>query len=256
MSDHKLKSFTWEEHFSELRVRGFLVLIVFTVTFALGFLGAKPLFMFIRTSDTLVNIDWNVFHPADVISIYVKFAFICGLIFTIPWCLYQIWRYLKPGLYSSEKKEVLIYIPFSFILFITGIFFSYFYIIPSILSFTSYLNKDLGFTETYGVTQYFSFIFNIIFPVSIMFELPVILMFLTRLGLLTPMLLKKARKHVYILLLVVSGIIAPPDLITQIMLWIPLIILYEFSNLLSVYIYRRYVYQKKKYIKSITEMVD
>jgi len=101
------------------------------------------------------------------------------------------------------------------------------------------LNKRMDVTETYGAAQYFSFMFSILLPVSLIFELPALLMFLTKLRMLKPALLRKFRRHAYFGLIIVSTFIAPPDFISNILIAIPLILLYELSVLLSAQIYRK-----------------
>lgn len=255
MSDIKdeLQEFTWLDHLNELRKKGYYIVIVFLLTFILGFFFAKPAFMFIKTNPALENVSWNVFHPADAFIIYMKFALLNALIFSIPWSLLQIWLYVKPGLHKNERKEVLFYIPFSFLLFLIGLVFTYFLIVPFIFSFISYLNKDLGFVETYGVTQYFSFLFNILIPISLVFQLPALLAFFTRIGLLNPQFLVKFRKHVYMGLIILAAIITPPDLTMNITVALLMIFLFEISVIMSKFIYKKHVQKKRGHIKSITQ---
>ncbi|MCM3719445.1 twin-arginine translocase subunit TatC [Fictibacillus phosphorivorans] len=250
-----LQEFTWLDHLNELRKKGFYIVIVFLLTFIVGFFFAKPAFMFIKTSPGLENVTWNVFHPADAFKIYMKFALVNALIFSIPWTLLQIWFYIRPGLHKYERKEVLFYIPLSFLLFLIGLVFTYFLIVPFIFSFISYLNKDLGFVETYGVTQYFSFLFNILIPISLVFQLPALLAFFTRIGLLNPQFLVKIRKHAYMALIVLAALITPPDLTMDITVALLMIILYEISVIMSKYIFRKHVQRKRGHIKSITQQL-
>lgn len=252
----RLKYFSWEDHLNELRRRLLYIIVVFFLIFIISFFIAKPIFFFIKENPVMNNINWNVFHPADAINIYLKFALISAIVFSTPWCLFQIWRYISPGLHNNEKREVLLYVPFSFLLLLLGLFFGYFVVVPFVFSFTSSLNKDLGFVETYGVTQYFSFMFNILISISVLFQLPVSIMFLTRIGLLTPSILSKLRKSAYLILILIADLITPPDLGSQIILSIPLIGLYELSILVSKYSYKRYLKEKKKYIQSITLTLD
>jgi sec-independent protein translocase protein TatC len=251
----ELQEFTWLNHLNELRKKGFYIVIVFFLTFILGFFFAKPAFMFIKTNPALENVTWNVFHPADAFKIYMKFALVNALIFSIPWTLLQIWFYVRPGLHKHERKEVLFYIPFAFLLFLIGLIFTYFFIVPFIFSFISYLNKDLGFVETYGVTQYFSFLFNIMIPISLVFQLPALLAFFTRIGLLNPQFLVKIRKHAYMGLIVLAALITPPDLTMDITVASLMIVLFEISVIMSKYIFKKHVQKKRVHIKSITQEV-
>ncbi|MGD6964383.1 twin-arginine translocase subunit TatC [Fictibacillus phosphorivorans] len=251
----ELKQFSWLDHLNELRKKGFYIVIFFLLTFLVGFFFAKPVFLFVKTNPALENVTWNVFHPADAFKIYMKFALLNALVFSIPWTLLQIWLYVRPGLHKHERKEILFYIPFSFILFLIGLSITYFFIVPFIFSFISFLNKDLGFVETYGVTQYFSFLFNILIPISLIFQLPALLAFFTRIGLLNPQFLVNIRKHAYMGLIVLAALITPPDLTMDITVAFLMIVLFEISILMSRYIYKKHVKVKRGHIKSITKEV-
>lgn len=103
----------------------------------------------------------------------------------------------------------------------------------------SNLSERLGITEQYGINEYFSFLFQVTLPFGILFQLPVVVMFFTRLGLLTPDFLKQVRKFAYFLLLVVAGFITPPELLSHLMVTLPLLLLYEFSIWVSKITYRK-----------------
>ncbi|MNI33415.1 Sec-independent protein translocase protein TatCy [compost metagenome] len=107
------------------------------------------------------------------------------------------------------------------------------------LAFTTNITHNLGLTETYGVYQYFSFMFNIVIPLSLAFELPIIVMFLTKLGVLQPKRLNALRRHAYLILVIVASLISPPEIISHLMVFIPLVLLYEISILLSRVVYHR-----------------
>jgi len=131
------------------------------------------------------------------------------------------------------------YIPLAALLFLAGLSFAYFVVFQSAFHFAGELNKRMDVTETYGAAQYFSFMFSILLPVSLIFELPAVFMFLTKLRILKPALLRKYRRHAYFGLIVVSTFIAPPDFISNILIAVPLILLFELSVLLSAHIYRK-----------------
>jgi sec-independent protein translocase protein TatC len=107
------------------------------------------------------------------------------------------------------------------------------------LPFSTSLGASLNIEETFGAAQYFSFMFNIVIPLSIIFELPVVVMFLTKLRILNPKRLVKIRRIAYMALVVIAAIITPPDAISMILVFVPMIVLYEFSVLLSRFIYRK-----------------
>jgi len=130
-----------------------------------------------------------------------------------------------------------------------GLAFGYFVVFKMAFLFTSAVTKNLQLQETYGITQYFSFMFNIILPLSLLFELPIVVMFLTKLRLLNPMRLRKMRRYAYLLLVVVATMITPPDATSAIIVAVPMIVLYEFSVFLSGIVYRKQLLQDQQWEK-------
>jgi sec-independent protein translocase protein TatC len=105
--------------------------------------------------------------------------------------------------------------------------------------FTDAVAKSMGLEQLYGVTQYISFLLNILLPISLLFELPLLILFLTRIGILNPRMLQKMRRVAWFILIVIGVTITPPDVISDLLVAIPLIVLYEFSVLLSIFAYRK-----------------
>lgn len=106
-------------------------------------------------------------------------------------------------------------------------------------TFTTNISRKLELVETYGITQYLGFMMNIILPVSLAFELPVVVMFLTAIGILTPQRLRTMRRYAYLVLVIVSAMISPPEFISHLMVLVPLIVLYELSVWLSGIVFRK-----------------
>src|SRR6185312_5584706 len=165
----------------------------------------------------------------DGFMIYLSCALLLSLLITLPVALHQIWLFVKPGLSEDESKGTIIFIPASFLLFLAGISFSYFLLFPLMLNFMSNINESIGAIETYGMKQYFSFMFNLLIPVGIVFELPVVILFLTKIGIVTPDKLRKMRKIAYFILVVVGVSISPPDFVSDVLIIIPLLLLFEIS---------------------------
>ncbi|MGD9678225.1 MAG: twin-arginine translocase subunit TatC [Vulcanibacillus sp.] len=220
-------------HMKELRFRIFAVLIFFVITFIIGFFLTQPVIDFFRSSPAMENIEWNVFNVSDAIMIYMKFAFMIALVFTLPFILYQIWRFVAPGLTKKERSSTVWFIPIAFLLFVIGVSFAYFVVFPMIIQFLLGITELLDANEMFGMNQYFSFMFNLIIPFGLLFELPIIVVFLTRIGILSPKLLIRFRKIAYLILVIVGASITPPDLVSELLVIIPLIFLYEISIWLS-----------------------
>lgn len=227
------QEFTLVEHLTELRKRLIVVAIAFIVSLGIGFAIAAKILNFIKMQPTAVNVDWNVFGFTDGIMIYFKCALLLAILFTLPVLLHQVWLFVKPGLSENEAKGTFLFIPVSFFLFLAGVSFSYFILFPMMLNFMSDINQSIGATETYGMSQYFTFMFNLIIPVGIVFEMPVVIMFLTKLGIVTPKSLRKMRKIAYFVLVIIGVLISPPDFMSDILIIIPLFVLFEISILVS-----------------------
>lgn len=226
------------EHLGELRHRLIWVVSVFIISLVVSLMFATDIFHWIR-QDSLKGIAIHALSPGDSLKVYMQIAFILSFIITSPVLLYHIWQFVRPGLSKDEQRVTLLYIPLAIGLFMLGLSFGYFLIFPYIIQFTIKLNTQFGLLETYGVYQYFSFLFSIIFPLALFFQLPVIVLFLTRLRILKAELLTKFRRFAYFALVIVAAIITPPDLISNILVGIPLILLYEISIWLAIFMERK-----------------
>jgi sec-independent protein translocase protein TatC len=227
------------EHLGELRKRLIIVLIFFSVALIVSFFFVEPVILYLQRTGEAKQLTMNAFRLTDPIRIYFQFAFVIAFILTAPVLLYQIWAFVSPGLYEKERKVTLSYIPISIFLFLAGVSFAYFVLFPFVVRFMQNLANHLGIHQVIGINEYFEFLLQLILPFGIVFQLPVVVMFLTRLGLITPMLLIKIRKYAYLVLLIVAAIITPPDVLSQVIVMIPLSILYEVSIWISKFAYRK-----------------
>ncbi|WP_349409266.1 twin-arginine translocase subunit TatC [Pseudalkalibacillus sp. SCS-8] len=236
MTDRQM---TLQKHIEELRKRIFIVILVFVGAFIAGFFLAMPLIQYLKQTPEAAGLELNVFNLTDPLRVFLDFAFLIGILITSPVALYQVWAFISPGLYEKERKVTLMYIPLTFILFVGGLSFSYFILFPFVIDFMNGLSDMLGVEEEYGINEYFHFLFRLTLPFGILFQFPVVIMFLTRLGLVTPDVLRKIRKYSYFVLLVLAGLITPPELISHLMVTVPLIILYEVSIFISRFAYKK-----------------
>ncbi|WP_170008630.1 twin-arginine translocase subunit TatC [Bacillus fonticola] len=227
------------EHIGELRKRLMIIVVFFLFAVVVGFFLAEPLILSLQRADEAKELTMNAFAISDPLKIFMQVAFIIGVILTAPVALFQLWSFVKPGLYDREQKVTLSYIPISVFLFLLGLSFSYFVLFPFVIEFMTGISARLDIEQTIGINQYFQFLFQITLPFGFLFQLPVVIMFLTRLGLITPMLLVQIRKYAYFTLLVIGGFITPPELVSHLMVTVPLLILYEVSIMISRFSYRR-----------------
>jgi len=229
------------DHLEELRwriIRALVSVVAFTI---IAFFFSDYLLELLLYSTKNLNqpINLQVLKVQAVFIIKLELALIAGIIFSLPYIFYQIWSFVAPGLLEKERRYVVPVILFATLSFLTGSAFAYFVIIPFALDFFLSLAPP-NVTNNIALDFYFGFMVRIIMVFGIVFELPVISLFLTKLGILTPRILKKYRRYAIVTFFVMAAILTPPDPTTQMLLAIPLIILYEVTIWIS------YFFQKKK----------
>jgi sec-independent protein translocase protein TatC len=165
--------------------------------------------------------------------LYFKVILVVGIILSIPWTLYQIWKFVAPGLYGHERNWAGRITFFTTFCFLAGVGFAYFIMIPGMMQFT----VKFGTTQIQNmidVTEYFGFITTTILGAGLVFELPMISYVLSRVGILTPEFMSKYRRHAYILILIIAAVLTPsPDPINQLIFAAPMVVLYEISIIVS-----------------------
>ncbi|MBE3570039.1 MAG: twin-arginine translocase subunit TatC [Bacillales bacterium] len=233
------KDMTVLEHIMELRKRLIIVIVFFVIAVIVGLFTAEPIIKFLQHADLAKGLTMNAFRITDPMKVYFQMSFVIACILTSPILLYQLWAFISPGLYEKERKVTLSYIPATVLLFLLGIAFSYFVLFPFVLRFMTNLSEKLGIHQVIGINEYFHFLFQLTIPFGLLFELPIVVMFLTRLGIVTPKFLAKIRRYAYFVLLVIAGIITPPDVLSQLIVTIPLCFLYEVSIWISRISYKK-----------------
>jgi sec-independent protein translocase protein TatC len=222
-------------HLDELRKRLIITAISFVAFFILGFIYAEDIYKwFVRDLD----VKLTVLGPSDILWVYFMLATVIAVAGTIPMFAFQLWLFVKPALMPGEIKITLSYIPALFFLFIAGLAFGYFVIFPTVFNFLIDLSKDM-FVTNFTADKYFRFVLNMTIPFAVLFELPVVTMFLTSIGIINPFVLQKLRKYAYFVLIVVAITITPPDFMSDFLVMIPLLLLYEVSISLSKFVYKR-----------------
>ncbi|MDT8861947.1 twin-arginine translocase subunit TatC [Alkalihalobacillus sp. MEB130] len=217
------------EHLGELRKRLIATILFFLLAFITSFLFVTDIYQFlVRDLDGQLAL----LGPGDILSIYMLLAGVCAIALSIPFAAYHIWKFVKPALTTDEQKLTLGFIPGLFFLFLVGIAFGYFVLFPIVLTFLTSLAGE-EFQMFFTAQKYFTFLLHLTLPFGILFEMPAVIMFLTKLGILHPDQLIKGRKVAYFLLVITSVLITPPDFISDILVIFPLLLLYEASITLS-----------------------
>ncbi|HEX5169817.1 MAG TPA: twin-arginine translocase subunit TatC [Cyclobacteriaceae bacterium] len=172
-------------------------------------------------------------------TMHITSSFIMGLIFAFPYVAWEIWRFIRPGLHSNEKRYSRGAVFSISFLFFLGVAFGYYVMSPLAVYFlSSYQISDMISNE-FDITSYVSTIATLVLGSGILFQLPVVIYFLSQIGMVTPKFLRQYRKHAIVIILVVAAIITPPDPLSQTLIGIPLMLLYEFSILVSAMVVRK-----------------
>jgi sec-independent protein translocase protein TatC len=221
---------TFIPHLVELRDR----LIRASVAIIIVFLGlvywapnifkllARPLMMNLPSNGKLIvtDVTGSFFVP-------VKVTMLVAFVIALPYVLYQIWAFVAPGLYQSEKKLVVPLVGTSYTLFLCGMAFAYFVVFPTIFRVMAHYNAPLGAEMNTDVDNYLSFVLTMFLAFGVTFEVPIFVILLVRMGLVTVSTLKEIRPYVVVGAFVVSAVVTPPDVFSQLILALPLIVLYE-----------------------------
>lgn len=170
---------------------------------------------------------------------HIYISVVAGFILAFPYILWEIWRFVQPAMHANEKKYSRGGVFFSTFLFMVGVVFSYFLIVPIMVHFLGTYSVSADVANTITLKSYISTVVSMVFAVGIVFELPILVYFLTRIGVITPHFLKINRKYMIIVLLTVAAIITPPDVFSQMLVFFPLWILYEVSILVSKRVYKK-----------------
>ena len=238
MTDEKRPFLT---HLEELRKRLIICAIAIGIGFAISYIFSKQLFSFLILPLTKVlPAESRLIFTSlpEMFIAYIKVALIAGIILAIPIVFYELWMFLAPALYQKEKGYFIPFVLFSSILFVAGSLFGYFIVFPyGFKFFISFATEDIQALPS--VKQYFSFAIRLLFAFGVVFEMPVVVFFMTKIGLITPDSMKKFRKFAILCSFILSAILTPPDVATQIMMALPLIVLYEVSIIISQAVYRK-----------------
>ena len=222
------KRLTFFQHLEELRSRIIKSLIfVIVVSCILFNLTDKILLNIVRPVGSLIFIE-----PAEAFIANIKIAFWGGLFLSSPFILYQIWQFLLSGLNTNERRYVFIFGPLSFIFFMLGAGFGYFIIVPIGIKFLLSFSTDF-IAPAISLGRYVSFVGVLTFAFGAIFEIPLVILFLTRLGVVSPVFLSTRRKHAVVIIFILAAILTPPDVVTQCLMAGPLMILYELSVFFS-----------------------
>ncbi len=258
------KEMSFWEHLEELRwhiVRSFAAVIILALV---AFLNRKIIFdlIILAPKDSEFITNRILCQLAEILSIsglcigdlslkiinismsgqfmtHMYISFVAGIIVAFPYIIYEIWSFINPALHSKERKYSGGAVISSSVLFILGVLFSYFLIVPLTVNFLGTYQVSDFVQNNVSLSSYISTVVSVTFAVGLVFELPIFVYFLTKVGIITPAFMKKNRKYMLVILLSISAIITPPDVFSQILVVIPLFGLYEISIGISKRVFKK-----------------
>ena len=262
------KEMTFWEHLDELRGTLWRIIIAVIVASIVAFIFKEVLFdqillapkskdfityrVFCRLGEWLsmpsLCIDPSKFNLINInlagqFMSHMNISLVAGLILALPYVLWELWRFIKPGLTEKEIRNSRGIVSITTFLFLFGASFSYFIVAPLMINFLGGYEVSAAVKNQIALTSYVSSITLMTLLMGLLFELPVIVLFLTRIGILTPSFLKKYRKHTAVAILIIAGVITPsPDIFSQLIVAIPLYALFELSLVISSRIYKKKQY--------------
>lgn len=263
------KEMTFLDHLEELRwhiIRAFSAILLFTVIafiskdfiFGVLILGpSKPDFATYKffcylaqlwDMPTLcidkLNFTLQSRQMTGQFMMHITSSFVAGFIVAFPYVCWEVWRFIKPGLYIKERKATSGIVFFVTLLFVIGLLFGYYVISPMSINFLANYQLDPSILNQFDITSYISTLVMMVLASGLMFQLPMVIWVLTKIGIITPNFMRTYRRHSIMVILIIAAIITPsPDIFSQILVAFPLYILYEGSIFISAYELKK---QRKK----------
>jgi sec-independent protein translocase protein TatC len=236
MEDPVEEKMPFTSHLEELRTRIIRIMIAAAIGFGVCWYFKEWLFQIITRPlyQVLPPNSFMIYTSLpEAFFNYMKISFYGSLFLTSPYILYQLWKFISPGLYKSEKKYMIPFVISSTILFICGILFGYYLALPPAFSFFVEFSSDL-LKPMFSLREYLSLSLKLLLAFGVSFELPVVIFFLARIGVVSSKMLSRNRRYAILIIFIAAAILTPsPDALTQIIMAIPLMGLYEIGIIVA-----------------------
>lgn len=237
-SDSASAEMSFLDHLEELRMRIIKSLVAVAIGMFVSFFFSEQILKFLIQPTIPLKLELQYLKPAGMFMVRINIALACGLGLAMPIILYQLWSFISPGLLEHEKKFVPWVIFFATGLFIVGAAFAYFALVPVLLSFFIQMGIE-GIKARWDINDYISLVTKLALMVGAVFEMPLLIAFLTWIRLVTPHFLKRTWRYAIVLIFIIAAVITPtPDPGTQILVAVPLLILYFVSLIVSIFVAR------------------
>ena len=234
------------DHLVELRKRIISALIAVGIGMVAGLAVSRQVIDFISRpmiealrANHIADANMYYTHPAGYVSLYINLGLYLGIAIAMPWVLYQVWLFVAPGLYKHERKAVASFIGSSMFLFLCGIAFGYFIMLPQVLTFVVAFANRGPIKPLIDINEYFSLILVVLVGLGVIFEMPVVIFILSLFGIVTPKFLLRNFRYALLLITVAAAIVTPtPDATTMLVFMAPMIVLYFIGVVVSYAVLR------------------
>jgi len=222
------------DHVEELRWRIIYAIIGILIFTIVAWIFIDPLIEIVLLKPARdANASLQNLRPFGQLFLYVQVAIIVGIVASLPNIFYQLWQFIAPALKKKERKYILWIVFFSTFCFLAGIAFAYFVMLPLTMKFAAQFGTA-EISNEFAIDEYMSIIISVMLAAGVVFELPMISFFLSKLGILTPKFMRKYRRHAIVIILVLAAFLTPgADPVSQVILAVPLVLLYEISIFIS-----------------------
>ncbi len=232
-----LPGMTLMEHLNELRKRLVHSVAALVVGFGVAYYWHVQLFGIVQRPLDQLGIPLNFTHPTDILNLYLKTAFVCGVILASPYIIYQVWLFISPGMYAHEKKYIWPFISATLALFLTGAWLGYRYVLPNAIK-VLVLEFGARFHAILTVEDYVGFFMAIILGLGICFELPIVIFFLALFGIVDAKFLLKNFRYAILIIFLIAAVICPlPDAISMCVFASPMVALYFLGVLVAYFVH-------------------
>jgi sec-independent protein translocase protein TatC len=228
------------DHIEELRWRIIYSLIGIVIFTIIAWVFINPLVEIVLLKPARdAHASLQNLRPFGQLFLYFQVAIIVGIVASIPNIFYQLWKFIAPALKKSERKYILQIVFFSTFCFLAGIAFAYFAMLPMAMKFAAQFGTE-EIKNEFAIDEYMSIIISVMLTAGVVFELPMVSFFLSKLGILSPKFMRKYRRHAIVIILILAAILTPgTDPVSQVILAVPLVLLYEISIFISKISYKK-----------------
>ncbi|MBU0505219.1 MAG: twin-arginine translocase subunit TatC [bacterium] len=241
MTEKNNKDGTFLYHLQEMRKCLIKSLLALLIGFGSTAYFSKEIYAYLASPLASVLPEGSYFiavHPFEGWVTYLKTALIAGFFIALPYIFWQVWMFVAPGLYKNEKRWVLVFVILTSVLFMVGAFFGYFYVFPYAFEFFTSVLQDTSIVFLPQMNSYLGFSFKLLLAFGVIFELPLIVFVVAMTGLVSLKKLFAFQKYMIVVSFIIAALLTPPDVITQIIMGIPMILLYELG-LFCAWLFKR-----------------